>query len=164
MNDIEKKLNKSELVGHGSRKETKHMIPGIHNIESVGSKPLYKTGVALSPTKQNPKEDANISSRIDNYKNNHRNKESRRSLSRSKDTHNTELMTGSKTLVRNQSELGSLTKPVSRTHKRGLTYSVNNLGAGAYNPITNPINLPNPYAKYAKDQMLNNSQLYNFPS
>ena len=52
MTDQEKKLNKGDLKAYkGGQNQVQSMIPGIHNINSVGSVPLSRYTNQYSPIK-----------------------------------------------------------------------------------------------------------------
>jgi len=133
-------------------------------MDSIGSKPTYRKGLLLSPAKENVKIDFLLMDMTKAHGNiENRSKSLMRSLSRQKESRlENNSRNANHKLQRNQSDLIGGQSTISRTHKRELTHSITNT-IPVHNPITNPINQHNPYSKYAKDRILNDTQpLYNF--
>ena len=165
MTDVEKKLNKPDLSGYKhAKRDINCVIPGINHIESIGSKATYRTGIKLSPSNNNIKMDQSLSDKIKNFRENEsRGRSLRRSLSRQKmGNQDKQIESHNRTMVRNLSEFKIKGGPVSRSHRRGLAST--DVGVSKHNPITNPLNTYNPYAKYAREKVLNKTNdFYNLP-
>lgn len=159
MTQSEKKLNKPELSGYKqSKREVSCLIPGINHIDSIGSKPTYRTGLVISPAKESIKIDYSLTNNKKLYmQDDGRSRSLRRTLSRDKiRSENNENPIRNKSMQRNADVTQGFSKPSSRNHRRGLTNSIIK-EPQLHNPITNPIESNNPYAKYARNKVLSNS-------
>lgn len=125
----------SELPDINQHHRSHMIMPGLDHINSVGSKPLCRRGVSISPVKENLKIDYSLNEKLNTL----RKSESRSSL-RNSGTRNDELKKRYNSMNRNKTEL-----------------------IQSHNPITNPLNMYNPYSKNARMQVVNETnKLYKF--